>query len=144
MKVLFLDINGVCNRYFSTKTKNAHGLMGLESDLCALINKIVGETGCKVVLSSTWRLFEDLVDEVNASIIEVIDVTPRAHNGYRGDEISMWMSCKGLETNITAWAVIDDEATGIPHDWPFFQTNATVGVTPEIAQAIIEYLNTKH
>ena len=48
MKVLFLDVDGVLNRC-------GKSAQGLEEDKVALLKQIVAATGCRIVLSSTWR-----------------------------------------------------------------------------------------
>ena len=53
MKIIFLDIDGVCN-CCDTKER-FHGLIGVDPILVARIKEIVDATGAEIVLSSTWR-----------------------------------------------------------------------------------------
>ena len=62
MKIIFLDIDGVCNYtrwYQNIDGRNPGNLYGQEGDLDPLcinrIIKICNETGAKVVISSDWR-----------------------------------------------------------------------------------------
>ena len=59
LRVLFLDIDGVlcCN-----------GVGELESDKLERLGKIARETGCKVCLSTNWRLSDDLRERLYAEL----------------------------------------------------------------------------
>src|ERR1051325_1700541 len=52
MKVLFLDVDGVLNNA-STIQRYA---MGIDPFLASLVRRVIVNTGCKIVLSSSWRL----------------------------------------------------------------------------------------
>ena len=63
IKVIFLDIDGVLNSEKSInknlkkfgKEKGQHALMPDRSHI-KLLNHIIKETNCKIVLSSSWRI----------------------------------------------------------------------------------------
>lgn len=66
MKVLFLDIDGVAN--CATTKETAGPYIGIDPKLMAKVQRIVDKTGSVVVLSSTWRLDDDLRMEVMCHI----------------------------------------------------------------------------
>jgi len=94
MKVIFLDIDGVLNSndwYVYRKNLMIEGKIVKEYPLhefdpkaVTRLNRIIAETGAKIIVSSTWRIgrrVEDLQELLNSVgvIGEVIDVTPRMH-----------------------------------------------------------------
>ena len=58
VRVLFLDVDGVV-------CCNDRGI--LEKDKMQLLKRIRDETGCKVCLSTNWRLYDDLRHEVRTA-----------------------------------------------------------------------------
>ena len=65
-KVLFLDIDGVCNsvRYMKSGAHRPGSMLGIDPYPAFMVGKIQLDTGCEVVLSSTWRLNKMSRDEV--------------------------------------------------------------------------------
>jgi predicted mannosyl-3-phosphoglycerate phosphatase (HAD superfamily) len=61
VKVIFLDIDGVlCNHEsisagYKTRTAPEQDPYGPHVDCVAALNRIIKETGAKIVVSSTWR-----------------------------------------------------------------------------------------
>lgn len=51
MKVLFLDVDGVLNGH----NRYPNGYCGLDRLHLGLLDRIVAETGCRIVLVSAWR-----------------------------------------------------------------------------------------
>ena len=124
MKVLFLDIDGVLNsenwfayriycvknnmvnilmNFVDTDDRNIkHKLTMLDDRAIANLNRIIEETGCKVVLSSSWRSCVEAENTLTEYLLklkgfkyELYDVTPRLwFNDFsirRGEEIQLWM-----------------------------------------------------
>ena len=56
-------------------------------DLAFRVRKVVQDTGCRVVLASTWRNFPDGREEVDTKVCKTFDVTPALQHEYRGVEI---------------------------------------------------------
>lgn len=137
MKILFLDIDGVCN---CASTKNKHGVfIGIDPILASRVKNIIEKTGCAVVLSSTWRLDEKSRQEVRDKVCEFISTTPRKASGFRGAEIDDWLSSHS-ELGITHHAILDDDNDFMPGQ-PLFQTSWQEGLTKEIMNDVINYLN---
>lgn len=125
-KVLFLDFDGVLNTY---ATRSMFGFERLDPDKVELVNRIVEETGCAVVVSSAWRTDgKDFVQRCLTNVGfkgEVYGVTPylRGHEPRR-NEITKWMK----ENNFYGdFAIVDDmqEAEIRGH---FVQTRDTEGL----------------
>lgn len=132
MKVLFLDIDGVVN---SRNTTNFKQLWPLDRYMAFLVGKIKLNTGCEVVLSSSWRHHPDGVKVVEASIVPVLDITPTVGN-FRGDEINAWLD---RHPEVTRYAILDDDSDFYPYH-PLFKTTFENGLTDEIAEAVTNWL----
>ena len=182
MKVIFLDIDGVLNTevyltaFFDICKKmdlkqSIHLLRdeyGNHFDPVALrmLNWVIGETGAKLVISSTWRmsglkamkdmwrdrgLYGDVIDITPVHgvdhIEEYIQMLPEndLHKYYtpdrgvvRGHEIEQWLS----ENTVESYVIIDDEDDMLKKQMGnFVQTNAKYGLTDKDAEACIKILN---
>jgi len=136
MKVLFLDIDGVVN---NERTKaNFEGLIAIDPTMAALVQRIVQNTGCEIVLSSSWRLFQNIRNEVERKICKFSDITPILH-APRGYEIKVWLT---LHPEIDHYAILDDAESILPEQRAnFFQTTLESGLTEDIALAVEKHLN---
>lgn len=160
MKVLFLDIDGVCNSQ-DTFTKEPEAYFPIDKYMAFLVGKIQLDTGCVVVLSSSWRHNKESVDFINERIVKIFDITPDLpHPNIRGDEIKAWMEKwnKGCFPNpphlvngelcynesITKYAILDDDTDMLPEQFGnVFNTSFKTGLTEEIAKRVTEHLNEK-
>ena len=135
MKVLFLDIDGVCNCR-ATEARFG-GFIGIDKHMARRVRQIVQDTGCSVVLSSTWRLDAKSREHVREMVTEFIDVTKSLGRGFRGDEVQEWLD---RHPDVTRYAILDDD--GDFHDGqPLFQTSFMGdGLTPEIEKQVTQYL----
>lgn len=134
-KFIFLDIDGVLNSNFffiersqSDRWKEAyekysqevaHGVCSIDERTVARVNKIVKETGAKIVVSSTWRHDPYLPEVFKAVGMEapIFDVTPRSESRIRGEEIKAWLDkyaepCK--------YIILDDDSDMLPEQYPYF------------------------
>lgn len=136
MKVIFLDVDGVIC------------LDGLGMDDLSLkcLKEIVDVTGAKIVLSSTWRLYDDnmntLLEEFKAAGIEKpIDVTPdfSVNRLERHVEISEWLA---RHREVKKFAIIDDwpKAEIQTSSGTFFRTESWEGLTPALSEKVINHL----
>ena len=85
MKVLFLDIDGVVNN--KRTNDNFEGFIAIDPAMAALVQRIVQNTGCEIVLTSSWRLFQNSRYEIERKICKFADITPILHTP-RGYEIA--------------------------------------------------------
>lgn len=143
MKILFLDIDGVVN--CATTTQRHRGYIGIDPYMAFMVGKIVLDTDCKVVLSSSWRGLEESEEEIERQVTKLYDVTP--HSGrypdrdLRGYEIKDWLD---KHPEVTKYAILDDNSDMLPEQMPFFfQTSWETGITDEIMKKVIEYFNDK-
>lgn len=150
MKVLFLDIDGVCNsREFARRQLKQTGKrMWLDVDpvLVKRVQKIIKKTGCSVVLCSTWRLYPESREAVRKKVCRFMDCTPdlqeggKYGNAPRGQEIKLYLD---KHPEITHYAILDDGTDFLPYQW-VFKTEFSTGVTEDIAEAVIDHLNAEH
>ena len=142
MKVLFLDIDGVAN--CATTSQRHRGFIGIDPYMALLVNRIIEATGCKVVLSSTWRMWEDSIKEVKEQVCDIMDTTPQISGATRGEEIREWLNMQAVKSNffVKRYAILDDDSGMLPEQIPnFFKTSWSTGLTQEIADKVIEHLN---
>lgn len=125
MKLLFLDVDGVLNNLDVLSRCRTSDPIGEEH--LVLLKSIVTQTDCRIVLSSTWRLFEESRLALSVAFEEHgiplwIGITPSlsasAWGGpspRRADEILSW-----IRSNVTgpaiAVAIDDDEDIDIGKD----------------------------
>jgi hypothetical protein len=147
MKILFLDVDGVLNRC---------GLsgQGLEEDKLDLLKHITEATGCEIVVSSTWRMFGHRMDQLRRALywrgipdpIGTTPVHPRTSGTLyiadtRGKEIKAWM--RDSEEQPEVFVILDDDADMGGLLSHLVKTESFTGLTPEIAQEVIQRLNSQ-
>jgi hypothetical protein len=143
MKVLFLDVDGVLN----------HGIGEVMPCKCTLVQQILIDAKCSLVISSSWRKHPHMLDDhlwrylgqsAKDSCIGMTPVLDRHlpcglwAGATRGHEIAAWLK---HHKDVTRFAILDDDSNVgdlTPH---LFLTNSLVGVTHEIAQQVIQHLN---
>ena len=154
MKVLFLDVDGVlnCVEDWIEEDVLGHpfnkGCNQINRTKLALLQRVVNETGCKIVLSSTWRKFFELPvfhamlkDRGFVSEADVfIGKTPeKFSNSVRGVEIRMWLE---NHPEVTTYAIVDDDNDMLEVQTPYFvRTDNSRGMSYKDAVAIIAILN---
>ena len=175
MKVLFLDIDGVLNSqnwfgYMQYCIKNnmhnkllnfvdtndehtKYKLRMLDDRAIANLNRIVEETGCKVVLSSSWRssresdnIFTQYVLKLKGFNYELYDITPRIwakeFGTQRGEEIQLWMNKESEKNEIESFVILDDDLDMLPEQMNnFIHVDGQVGLTDKDVFKAIEILN---
>jgi hypothetical protein len=116
MKVIFLDIDGVCNYEKWYKNSEVHTLQepDLDPKCIERINRLCDLTGAKIVVSSDWRFdgfYKTRLE--NAGLKNIIGHTPifiwdyvkSQLNTNRGDEINEWLI---QNPEVTEYCIIDD------------------------------------
>ena len=175
MKVLFLDIDGVLNsenwfayRIYCVKNNMVNILMNfvdiddrnikhkltmLDDRAIANLNRIIEETGCKVVLSSSWRssiesenIFTQNLLKLKGFKYEFYDVTPRLwfsdFSTRRGEEIKFWLDKESEKHEIESFVILDDDSDMLPEQTNnFIQIDGQVGLTDRDVFTAIEILN---
>jgi hypothetical protein len=92
----------------------------------ALIKKVCDKTGCKIILSSTWRKHYTCKELSKVLDLPIIDSTPIKLSSTRGEEVNMWLE----KNKVEKYAIIDDDGDIFEDQLPFFvQTNSQNGIT---------------
>lgn len=150
-KFLFIDVDGVLNNRATLSAGTSAWL--LDNDCLLLLKDIVDKTNCQIVLSSTWRCFEQgksvLKQHFNKNNIPLwISQTPDLNkNGIHGnhferkEEISLWILDNQVDLNVDTIAIIDDNFDACLIFGSFFQTSFSFGLTRNIADNIITHFN---
>ena len=175
MKVLFLDIDGVLNSqnwfgYIQYCIKNdmcdrvlnfveindehiKRKLNMIDDRAIANLNRIVEETGCKVVLSSSWRSSRESDNALTEYILklkgfkyELYGVTPRIwakeFGTQRGEEIQVWMDKESEKNEIESFVILDDDSDMLPEQMGnFIHVDGQVGLVDKDVFKAIEILN---
>ena len=134
MKIVFLDIDGVLNhaatRHAVSPTDTEPLPIPIAPECMARLNRLIAETGAKIVISSSWRTFagwQDLGPALvrHGLVAEVIGETPDLPNNAtwlanweaskgaafafdhleRGWEIAEWLAA---HPEVTAFVILDD------------------------------------
>lgn len=165
-KYIFLDIDGVLACPDAVKD----GEWSICPKRQALLGKILEQTKAKIVLSSSWRKHDlkttqHYMQANNFLYAEqIVGITIRAYHYIekgqihlsipRGVEIKQWIDANihsdggknyqrkrvGQDFN---YCIIDDDCDMILNQANhFFKTDSEIGLTEEIANKIIEHLNT--
>ena len=142
MKIIFLDVDGVLNNF----TILQEGITELSEESILLLKKIIEETKSEVVISSSWRLWPETLKELHDKLLEFgikpIDKTKElspvkfSQSVERRKEIQEWLSRNKVEN----FAILDDDEDA-SIEGHFFQTDFNIGLTNEIAEEVIKFLN---
>ncbi len=141
--ILFLDIDGVLNCHDSWK-KPRQGKHRIDRDKVELLTEIVATTGCKVVVSSTWRR-----DQRCRGILRDYGFRGSFHRDWRtdwqwsedeplrGHQIARWLERNGSP----AFAIVDDDSDMLYCQRDrFVQTTFDHGLTRSHADRLIATL----
>ena len=156
MKVIFLDIDGVLN-----VIPQGHDKFGaiFHTHLVENLKRIIDETGAKIVISSTWRMGNELpgmIDMWKKRNLpgEVVGITPNFMVKYgttlcRGKEIDAYLK---EHPEVENYVILDDDSDMEEHQLNnFVMTSGNVdhedcidlgyGLTKECTEWAIKILN---
>jgi len=146
MKILFLDIDGViCTTRSHLALSYGTPVMD-KFDPCVawFIRDICARTGCKLVLSSSWRLHEGWEAKLHHQGIwnnlfhDDKQTTKPRLTDIRGNEIREWLS---RHPEVTHYAIVDDNSDMLPEQRTFFvQTKFDDGMLVKDYLKILEIL----
>jgi len=145
MKVLFLDVDGVLNNEEFFKELQDEGVSifhRLDPRCLDHLERIVTETGCVIVVSSTWRLGKESLQDLKYYLdyyeLSIHSITPGNSCSPRRDEINLWLH---QNPGVEKFAILDDDKDAdVGHS--FFRTTFDRGLTKSIANRVIAHLNT--
>ena len=143
MKVLFLDIDGVVCLHKDKDWDNEEEIF--DAACCRKLQEIVSATGCKLVLSSSWRLFPESIRSMFRQfkpfgITWEIFLGRTPLRGERGDEIMAYLKKR---PQIETFVALDDErfySRAFPQD-RLILTKPESGITENVKNACIRKLN---
>ena len=149
LKVLFLDIDGVLNRFKYDEDGKPDNT--LDEGCITRLDHIVRRTNCKIVISSTWKISSHLMD-----ILEE-DLFPKLPKGCvigctkthipqvkREVEIQEWLDIH--KDDIDNYVILDDydfELKSFINDGHCVITDALDGLTIKDMNECIRILNTE-
>lgn len=144
-KILFLDVDGVLN---NLKILSTGGEFPLGCRQLSLLKLITSRTCCEIVLSSTWRLYEDhknaLREAFESHLLPLwIGETPDLGTRVRRDEILSWLVGYTEPVKVV---VLDDDKDAMLINVPacvknrlFVHTSFDHGLTLDHAEAILDF-----
>ena len=151
MKVIFLDIDGVLvtRQSLIGGTKIKKGLVEDCTIMSSLVfdfkcvdilRNVIGMTGAKIVISSSWRMCPDRVKKAMTDVgIEFIGYTPRLPLGRRGEEIKSWLIDN---RQVDGFVILDDDIADmcsmVNH---VVRTSMKDGLAEEHIPKILEIIN---
>ena len=143
MKVLFLDIDGVVCLHKGKDWDNEEEIF--DADCCRRLKEIIDATDCKLVLSSSWRLFPESIRSMfrqfrpfGITKEDFLGRTPLRNE--RGDEIAAYLKKR---PQIETYVAVDDEpfySSVFPKD-RLILTKPESGITEKIKEECIRKLN---
>ena len=157
--VLFLDVDGVLNHRAIFQPSRSGS--PLSPAAIRRLRNIVSITGCRVVLSSTWRMLPHHVEQLRAAggfpsphddwrTVELpllvqkgasagkSILLPGVNAPRRGDEIAEWLS---RHPEVDRFAIVDDDADMLPEQVPHFvQTSFDDGLLDHHAARLVNLL----
>ena len=144
-KLLFLDIDGVLNTPNDiARTSNPNFLHPRN---VLQLNRILLETDCNIVITSTWRLYHKM-PEIQAMFYEagiapgrVIGYTPDIGFDKREEEIQCYIDLTIANEEILKYVILDD--LKISNDPNFIHVDGKIGLTESDANKAIQILNSK-
>lgn len=142
-KYLFLDIDGVLNSRDTFEREAEPWWAVIDVSMVSLVNLIVYETKCIVILSSAWRLSHS-IDEIQKELNKkgakfiIADKTPSIM-GPRGFEIQKYMKVNGI--NEKQIIILDDCDDMMHLNNRLIHTSFEKGLTFRKAKEAINKLN---
>jgi hypothetical protein len=142
VSILFLDVDGVLNNR-RTRQVTECGCTGVDGVNVKHLQRILKETGCAIVVSSTWRRWPELMRELWAKLgaeteARCLGFTPVMDSCDRGIEIQKWLNDNEYRDQ---FVIVDDDSDMV-HLAPYLvKTDNNHGLTGENADEIIRRLN---
>lgn len=147
MKVLFLDIDGVVNPFQTDENGNV--VTKFDDRCISNLSKIVEETRCSIVISSTWKVPNHLMDILEEELFPKLPKGCVAGCTYtfipqrrREEEITKYLAEHAGE--IDNYVIVDDydfELKSFLNSGHCVITDALAGLTEDDADKCIAILN---
>lgn len=129
MKICFLDIDGVLKTTDEQNLENWHNPGQFNQDACRSLSIIIRATGCKIVISSSWRRYhgpKEMEEFLHQNGVLEAKVIGDTDSGLpiRGLEVDRWVRCHRPER----YVIIDDYSLS---EWLASQTEHLVITDPD-------------
>ena len=141
MRIIFLDIDGVVlhgEALWSTQDSRH-----LPPEKIALVKQACDRAGAIIVVSSTWRYFDETEDRLQMLGLPVHrDWRTRDSRGSecRGHDIAEWLFA---HPETESYAIVDDDSDMLPEQMPrFVKTPFVTGIEQEHVDRLVEILRT--
>lgn len=150
MKVIFLDIDGVINSedyaVYRHEASQFNKDEFIDERAVAFLNYLIGQTGAKVVLSSSWRNDVPRTLEMmrrNGFQYDFFDFTPYLESRHRGNEIQAWIDNYEKDHEpLESYVILDDDNDIVDgQEKNFVQCNFIHGLTSVDCYKAIGILN---
>jgi len=151
MKIIFLDFDGPLNtgkqwrlhNDLNQPTDDGFGTL-FDPDCVEQLERIIAETGAKIVISSSWKRimsYQDLLEmwEFRKLPGEVIDCTPDCSK-FRGTEIDRWLKCLHEPCEYVIIDDLDESNFKQEQQTYLIQVDPFWGITRKIADRAITIL----
>jgi hypothetical protein len=144
LKLIFLDIDGVMNSWFSV-VSDKHESLAFDPKAVENLKYILDKTAAKIVVSSTWRIgetVETLKDRIFSHYgLEsyIIGVTPAYTETPRGLEIADYLA-GFYNVKIDSFVILDDDSDMVSLKKHHVRMNEKYGLTKKDAERVIEIL----
>lgn len=154
--VLFLDIDGVMNSHDYIRRGGSLNCKsdGIDPQAVTQLQRIVDESKCSIILSSTWRVLFSISDMRGKLIAKGMrspcplrgktpDLSARGgtiERYQRGLEVNAWIASMGFKA---PYACIDDDGDFMPGQ-NLVQTNFETGLLAEHADRCIRFLTSNN
>lgn len=129
MNTIFLDVDGVLNKFSDYDVLLDDGYFRINRKLLERFLTLVKDTESQVVLSSSWRKLDGgraFLEKLGITFVGETDGNGR----FRGDEIQRYVDSH----NITSYVILDDDSDMLEHQKVnFVQTDPEYGLTETLA-----------
>lgn len=148
MKVIFLDIDGVLNRYAFLGAPSTINM--IEPELAARLNKLLMFTDAKLVISSTWRClvlnghyslhgFAHMLKTHGVTVASVVATTGGNDGLNRGRQIRAWL--REHLSEVEKYVILDDDDEGMDyHGEKYIRISAMEGLQDEHVERALRLL----
>jgi len=141
MKIIFLDFDGVVNRFDEPES-----FRKLSPSCVENLNRLVELSDANIIITSSWKGHMPLVSDLTKVLVnagfrfpkKVIGKTPRTFFP-RGREIEEWL--KDCEYKIESFVILDDDSDMEPFLDKLVETDFNVGLTMCDVEKAIDILN---
>ncbi|MBI1689483.1 HAD domain-containing protein [Methylorubrum sp. DB1722] len=153
-RILFLDVDGVLNTHAGWEAGH-NGHDSLDPGPVARLNALCARTGCRIVVSSTWRHGPYRGPAGCRATLRRMGLTGRFHRDWRtrgwveadglrcedwprGKQIRDWLAA---HPETAAYAIVDDDSDMLPEQLPrFVKTRFKDGLQDEHADRLAALL----